>query len=826
MLELNEEKDSLGTLFVDVILPLAISKTYTYRVPQSLKTRIAIGQRVVVQFGKSRIYTAIIYQINQSPPQLYEAKYLIDVLDEEPVITPLQLNLWEWIASYYMCHLGEVMQAALPSALKLASETKVILIKDVEYNKADLNDKEFMIVDALEIHPELSVSEITKLLGQKSVFRLLKSLFDKGIIHISEEIAERYKPKKKTFITLNSFYADPENRKALFEVLERSPRQLDAVLAFLKLSRRSSSVAKKDILEESGCGPGVIKALVEKEIFVQEQKIVSRLNEEERQLLKSFSLSDEQEAALNTIQHLFQEKDVVLLHGVTSSGKTQVYIRLIEKALETGKQVLYLLPEIALTTQIVERLREYFGNEIGVYHSRLGDNERAEVWSKILKGEYKVVLGARSAVFLPFRELGLLIVDEEHEPSYKQYDPAPRYHARDTAIYMATLHSARVLLGSATPSLESYYNAKKGKYGLVTLDQRYGQSRLPDIRMVSIGEESARKTMQLNFTSVLIDEIKQTLERKEQVILFQNRRGYTPVLICRSCGYIPHCIHCDVSLTYHKSTGNLHCHYCGYKQEPVLICPACGSAHIEQKGFGTEKIEDDLQFIFPSARIARMDLDTTRSKNSFQRILNDFETRRIDILVGTQIVAKGLDFDHVTLIGIINADSLLNYPDFRAFERGFQLLSQVSGRAGRRDRAGKVIIQTYNTDHKVLDLVLHHNYYDLFTTEMAERRSFHYPPLYRMIRLDIKHKDPSILSQTAWRLASDLKKSLGNRVLGPEDPLVGRIRNFYIKTIYIKIEREGLSVHHVKEFLKSSLLNFEVNKENKGTVVQVDVDPY
>lgn len=826
MLELNEEKDSLGTLFVDVILPLAISKTYTYRVPQSLKTRIAVGQRVVVQFGKSRIYTAIIYQINQSPPQLYEAKYLIDVLDEEPVITPLQLNLWEWIASYYMCHLGEVMQAALPSALKLASETKVILIKDVEYNKADLNDKEFMIVDALEIHPELSVSEITKLLGQKSVFRLLKSLFDKGIIHISEEIAERYKPKKKTFITLNSFYADPENRKALFEVLERSPRQLDAVLAFLKLSRRSSSVAKKDILEESGCGPGIIKALVEKEIFVQEQKIVSRLNEEERQLLKSFSLSDEQEAALNTIQHLFQEKDVVLLHGVTSSGKTQVYIRLIEKALETGKQVLYLLPEIALTTQIVERLREYFGNEIGVYHSRLGDNERAEVWSKILKGEYKVVLGARSAVFLPFRELGLLIVDEEHEPSYKQYDPAPRYHARDTAIYMATLHSARVLLGSATPSLESYYNAKKGKYGLVTLDQRYGQSRLPDIRMVSIGEESARKTMQLNFTSVLIDEIKQTLERKEQVILFQNRRGYTPVLICRSCGYIPHCIHCDVSLTYHKSTGNLHCHYCGYKQEPVLICPACGSAHIEQKGFGTEKIEDDLQFIFPSARIARMDLDTTRSKNSFQRILNDFETRRIDILVGTQIVAKGLDFDHVTLIGIINADSLLNYPDFRAFERGFQLLSQVSGRAGRRDRAGKVIIQTYNTDHKVLDLVLHHNYYDLFTTEMAERRSFHYPPLYRMIRLDIKHKDPSILSQTAWRLASDLKKSLGNRVLGPEDPLVGRIRNFYIKTIYIKIEREGLSVHHVKEFLKSSLLNFEVNKENKGTVVQVDVDPY
>lgn len=826
MLELNEERQDLKTLFVDVILPLAISKTYTYRVPHSMNHLVEAGKRVVVQFGKSRIYTAVIYHISEEPPRLYEAKYIIDILDESPVVNDYQIRLWEWMSSYYMCNIGEVMQAALPSALKLASETRVLLLKDAVYDKQELNDKEFLIIDALEIQPELKVSDIVKLLGQKAVFRYLKSLFDKGIVHISEEITERYKPRQQTFITLHPFYNDPENKKALFEVLEKSPKQMDAFLAFLKLSRKGPSVAKKDIIEESGCGSGVLKSLIDKDIFIQEKKTVSRLKDTGELIQKDFRLNEEQQFALGSIKQQFEEKEVVLLHGVTSSGKTQVYIRLIEDVLESGRQVLYLLPEIALTTQIIERLREYFGNRIGIYHSRLGDNERAEVWQRVIKGQYNIVLGARSAVFLPFSNLGLVVVDEEHESSYKQYDPAPRYHARDTAIYLGMLHHARILLGSATPSLESYYNAKKGKYGLAELKQRFGESGLPEIKVVSIGEETSKKTMQSNFTSVLVSEMKEALERKEQIILFQNRRGYTPVLICKTCGYIPQCIHCDVSLTFHKSTGKLHCHYCGYKQDTVPVCPACGSAHIEQKGFGTEKIEDDLQFIFPSARVARMDLDTTRSKNSFQRILNDFEERRIDILVGTQIVAKGLDFDHVTLIGIINADSLLNYPDFRAYERSFQLLSQVGGRAGRRDKPGKVVLQAYNTKHRVLEQVIRHDYEGLFKTEITERKNFQYPPVYRLIRLDVKHKDATILANAATRLGNELRSGLGNRILGPEDPLVGRIRNFYIKTIYIKIERKGISPSKVKEFLRDVLIRFEADKQNKGTLVHIDVDAY
>lgn len=827
MLELNEGKRDDRTFFADVILPLAISKTYTYRVPQALKAQVAVGKRVVVQFGKSRIYTAIVYHISETPPQLYEAKYILDVLDEIPVVNAHQINLWEWISSYYMCHIGEVMQAALPSALKLASETRVVLMKDAVYDKGELSDKEFLIMDALEIQPELKVSDIAKLLGQKSVFRLLKSLFDKGIIHISEEIAERFKPKQLTFLRLNSYYDEPENKRALFEILEKSPKQLEVLLAYMKLSRNApSSVAKKDLLEESGCSSAILKTLITKEIFISESRVVSRLYEQDQALSPEFRLSDDQQAVSESIKTHFQDKDVTLLHGVTSSGKTQLYVKLIEEVIQSGKQVLYLLPEIALTTQIIERLRAYFGKKIGIYHSRIGDNERAEVWNKVLNKEYSVVLGARSAVFLPFSELGLIVVDEEHESSYKQYDPAPRYHARDTAIYLAHLHRSKVLLGSATPSLESYYNAKTGKYGFAELKQRYGDSNLPVIQVVSIAEETSRKTMQSHFTSVLVAEIKQALGRKEQVILFQNRRGYTPMLICKTCGYIPQCIHCDVSLTFHKSTGKLHCHYCGYKQDTVSVCPACGSTHIEQKGFGTEKIEDDLQFIFPDARISRMDLDTTRSKNSFQRILNDFEDQKIDILVGTQIVAKGLDFDKVTLIGIINADSLLNYPDFRAFEKSFQLLSQVGGRAGRRERQGKVIIQSHNIHHRVIDQVIHHNYEGLFRTEMTERKSFHYPPLYRMIRIDVKNKDQFILNEAAQRLAAEFRNVLGGRVLGPEDPLVTRVRNFFIKTMYIKIEREGISVSKVKDFLKSALLTFDTDKRNKGTVVQVDVDPY
>ncbi len=826
MLEFNEGAGSRQTFFVEVILPLSISKTYTYRIPQTLNDSIEIGKRVIVQFGKSRIYTAIILNISEEPPSLYEAKYIIEVLDESPIVNQSQLRLWQWMAEYYMCYLGEVMQAALPAALKLASETKIVLLKDSAYDKSLLSDKEYLILDALEIQPELRVSDIVNLLGQKTVFPLLKGLFEKGIINISEEISDRFKPRRKAYIYLDPIYDEPENRKGLFQILERAPKQLDALLAYLKLSKTDSHVLKNAILEESGCGSSALKTLLEKGILVQEDKVVSRLGAEEQEISDNFSLSESQQKAVKSIEQSFSNKDVVLLHGITSSGKTQVYIKLIEDVLLSGKQVLYLLPEIALTAQMIERLRRCFGNKIGIYHSRFSDNERAEVWKKMLKNEYDIVLGARSSVFLPFSKLGLIIVDEEHEASYKQFDPAPRYHARDTAIYLSNVHKAKVLLGSATPSLESYYNVKTEKYGLVELKERFGIAQLPQIEIVSITEETNKKTIQSNFTSVLINEIRLALENKEQVILFQNRRGYTPILLCRTCGYLPKCINCDVSLTYHKSSGKLHCHYCGYKQETISRCPACGSTHIEQKGFGTEKIEEDLQFIIPEARIARMDLDTTRSKHGFQNLIADFEDAKIDILVGTQMVAKGLDFGNVTVIGIISADSLLNYPDFRAYERSFQMLSQVAGRAGRRDKVGKVIIQTFNPTHRVIEQVIKNDYEGLFNREIAERKTFLYPPLFRLIRLDVKHKDSTLLYDIAFRLAKELRTTLGKRVLGPEEPLISRIRNYYIKTIYIKVERNGISIAKVKEFLHSVLLNMETNKLNKGAFVQVDVDPY
>lgn len=827
MLEFYEAHDNTRkTIFVEVILPLAISKTYTYRVPFDMDKQIEIGKRVVVQFGKSKIYTAIIYKISETPPALYEAKYIIDVLDEEPIVSDFQLSLWKWISEYYLCHLGEVMQAALPAALKLASETRITFNHSAEFEKNSLSDKEFLILDALELHSELRVSDISKLLGQKTVFPLLRSLFEKGIIIISEEISEKYKPRKKAYITLNPFYDDPANRKALFEVLERAPKQLELLLAYYKLEKHNPEISKADLIETSGSSASVLKSLLEKGIFVQEDKVISRLSSKEIETFLKFELNAAQENALQEIKQEFSDKDVVLLYGETSSGKTQIYIRLIEHMLVQEQQTLYLLPEIALTTQVIERLREYFGNQVGIYHSKFNDAERAEVWQKVLKGEYKMVLGARSSIFLPFQNLALIIVDEEHESSYKQYDPAPRYHARDTAIYLAHLHKAKIILGSATPSLESFYNARIKKYGFVTLKGRFGGVQSPLIEVVSIAEETKRKTMQSHFTSVLMNEINGALARKEQIILFQNRRGYTPVLLCTTCGYTPKCINCDVSLTFHKSSSKLHCHYCGYKQEVLNACPACGSTKIEQKGFGTEKIEDELQRLFGNARIARMDLDSTRSRNSFQLLLNDFEEGRIDILVGTQMVAKGLDFGNVTTIGIISADSMLNYPDFRAFERSFQMLSQVSGRAGRRAKQGKVIIQAYDTSHRVISQVIRKDYEEMFDTEILERRNFHYPPLYRLIQLDVKHKDLSKLVNIAASLAGILRSQFADRILGPEAPLISRIRNYYIQTILVKVEKEGVSVQKIKDALRDILTVFDADPGNKGVYIQTDVDPY
>ncbi|MCX2575257.1 replication restart helicase PriA [Pedobacter sandarakinus] len=813
------------TLFVEVILPLSLAKNYTYRVPFDLNSLVEVGKRVVVQFGKHKIYTALIASISKDPPGAYEAKYIIDVIDGSPIVTATQLDFWKWMTSYYMCNEGDVMAAALPASLKLASETILILREDFS-NDVQLTEKEEIILQALKNQQKLTVNDVSKLLGQKTVYPLISALLEKELIYVAEEVVQKYKPLLKSFVLLNEFYQEEANLKALFALLEKAPKQLDALLGYLKLQKQNLPISKEQLLEESNCGPAALKALTDKEVFVVLKRPVSRLGSHDDEFSINFQLNSSQAHALSLIEKGLEEKDVVLLHGVTASGKTQVYIKLIEQIIaKTDGQVLFLLPEIALTTQIVERIKRYFGNAIGVYHSKFNNSERVEIWNKVRTGSYKVVLGARSAVFLPFQQLKLIVVDEEHEASYKQYDPAPRYQARDAAIYLAHLHGAKVILGSATPSLESYYNALNGKYVLVEMNERFGGVQLPNQQVVSISEETKKKTMVSYFSSVLIKDIDQALAKKEQIVLFQNRRGYATILICATCGYTPKCINCDVSLTYHKSSGKLHCHYCGYQQSTVNICPACGSVHVSQKGFGTERIEEELKLLYPEVTVARLDMDSTRNKNSLQQILNDFQEKKTDILIGTQMVAKGLDFDNLNLIGVINADTLLGYPDFRAYERSYQLLAQVAGRAGRRADQGNVCIQTYDAENRIIKQVVDNDYKGMYQDEIAERERFLYPPFSRMIFLYVKHKDAQVLDHAAFNLANILKAKFGQRVLGPEQPLVSRVRNLYIKQIIIKADRHT-AIQKVKDVLRQTLTEFNATKEFKGVFTQVDVDPY
>lgn len=812
------------TLFVEVVLPLSLAINYTYRVPYELTENIAVGKRVVVQFGKHKIYTALIKSISKQPPSLYEAKYLIDVVDDFPVLTEKQFKFWDWITAYYLCNEGDVMAAALPAALKLASET-ILVLKNELPDELVLTEKETLIVQVLHQQQQISIDDVVKLLGQKTVYPIIHSLIGKGVIDIAEEVIDKYRPLLKSFIRLNPIYKEEQNLKQLFAILEKAPKQLDALLAYLKIAKDGAFVPKQQLLEDSGSGQAALKALVDKEVFLVEKRQVSRLNSDQEEFEINFKLSEAQQKAFNEIQERFEQKDVVLLYGITASGKTQLYIKLIEEAIANGGQVLFLLPEIALTTQIVHRIKQYFGDKIGVYHSKFNDNERVEIWNKVLNGTYQVVLGARSAVFLPFKDLKLVVVDEEHESSYKQQEPAPRYQARDAAIVLAHLHQAKVVLGSATPAVESFYNAQSDKYGFVVLNERFGGVQLPLQEVVSIAEETKRKKMTSYFTSVLIEDITTALENNEQVILFQNRRGYATILICATCGYAPKCVNCDVSLTYHKTSGKLHCHYCGYHQNTLNICPACGSVHIEQKGFGTERVEEELSLIFPEAKISRLDLDSTRTKNGMQQILSDFQDKKSQILIGTQMVAKGLDFDNVSLIGVINADTLLNYPDFRAFERSYQLLSQVAGRAGRREKQGKVVIQAYDDSHRIIKQVVANDYEQMYADEMAERKQFNYPPFSRLIFIYVKHKDANVLNVAAQSLANALKAQLGNRILGPEQPLVSRIRNYYIKQIIIKTEKNA-AIQKVKAVVKNTIKDFNAQKDFKSVITQIDVDPY
>ncbi len=786
--------------------------------------QVAPGKRVVVQFGKRKLYAAIIHHIQHQPPAGYEAKYIISLLDDEPVVSAHTLQFWDWMALYYMCTPGEVMNAALPAAYRLESTTKVMLHPDADL-ATELSDKEYLITEALTIQKELTIDQISEISSTKNIFPVLKSLHLKGLILFTEEIAETYKPRIVNCVKLSSVYDEEEKLQLLFEELEKNEKQLNVLLAYLQLKHDKQHIEKSELIKRADVSESSLKTLIKKEIFELYPLHIDRLQQTET-IQESFELNPIQETCLHQIKEVFKEKDVCLLHGVTSSGKTHVYVKLIEDAVAEGKQVLYLLPEIALTSQVISRIKKYFGNKAVAFHSRYNQHERVEIWKKVSSGEAQVVIGARSAIFMPFNHLGLVIVDEEHEQSYKQQDPSPRYHARDAAIYLGHIWQCKTLLGSATPSFESYYNAQQARFGLVKLKQRFGEIEMPKLITANLAEEKRTRTIKGNFTSTLMHAIEQALNNHEQIILFQNRRGYAPLLECQSCHWVPRCINCDISLTYHKYNDVLKCHYCGYSAKPPRSCSACGSHQLSFKGLGTEKIEDEISIYFPEARVQRLDMDAAKSKHGHEKIITDFEERKADILVGTQMVSKGLDFDHVSVVGIINADSLLFFPEFRAHERAYQLLTQVSGRAGRKNKQGKVIIQTSLPDHHVVQEVIHQRYEQFFANEIADRKQFQYPPYYRLIKIVIKHKDYAVVHDAAFALRELLYKRLGDKLIGPESPYVSRIKNLHIKELLLKVDRENKSLHQIKEFIQQQMHQVLTEKQFKGTYIHPDVDPF
>jgi primosomal protein N' (replication factor Y) (superfamily II helicase) len=828
----------MQTLFADILLPLPLPGYFTYRVPAELNGRMQTGIRVVVPFGPRKVYSGLVRKIHHTPPQKFQAKYILSVLDEVPLVFEKQFEFWEWIADYYMATPGEVMNTALPPALKLASETRITLNPDFDQDFQNLNEKEYLIAEALEVQKTLSISEVSKITGLQKVFPLIGNLMEKKVILLKEELENPYRQKMEKFVRLSNVYDDEEKLKEAFDEAEkRAPKQLEVLMAYIRLSKRYvSEVREVPAREITGLvknAPPALDALVKKGVLETYKNKVSRFDHSEKDAA-AIDFNGYQKKALDEIRECWKEKDVVLLHGVTSSGKTEIYIELIREAIEKGQQVLYLLPEIALTTQIVRRIQAHFGDKAGVYHSRFNEMERTEVWNNLALGgieslqttiRYQLVVGPRSALFLPWQNPGLIIVDEEHEASFKQHDPAPRYHARDAAIWLAGSFGAKVLLGSATPSVESYFNARSGKFGLVELSKRYGGMQLPEVLVADIKKESRQKTMKSHLSSLLFKHIEEALENQKQVILFQNRRGFSPRMECEQCNYIPTCTQCDVSLVYHKHINKMKCHYCGYAIKPHNQCPSCGSADIKLKGFGTEKIEEELPLLFPDATIKRMDLDTTRAKNAYTNIIHDFEENRIDILVGTQMVSKGLDFENVSVVGILSADSMLSFPDFRAHERAFQMMAQVSGRAGRKKDRGTVIIQAFDPWHAIIRQVIDNNYLEMYTNQILERRNFLYPPFFRLVQITLMHTDPKMVNHAADALAREIRKSFPEKlVLGPEYPMVSRIRAQYLKNIIVKIDRNA-GLLQKKETLKNILQEFSLNAKWKPVRVKINVDP-
>lgn len=815
--------------FIDVILPIPLERTFTYCVTEAEFQFLKIGMRVAVPFGKSKIYTALVFDKHQTAPEIYEAKEIHQILDETPLVTEAQLKLWQWISSYYMCTLGDVLRAALPSAFLLESETSIMRNAAQEIDDMALKDDEFLVYEALQHQSSLSVQEVSKILDKKQTFPVIKRLLEKEAIKVEEEIYEKYKPKLIRYVKLSDAYQSEAALQAFLDTLSRAPKQQEIVLSYFTLqANRKTPIKVSELQQKSKATASQIKTLETKGVFETYYLQTDRVSFENSTVLPEKQLNTYQETAFKAIATSFESKNVTLLHGVTSSGKTEIYVKMIREVVAAGQQVLYLVPEIALTTQLVQRLTGYFGNQIAVYHSRYSLNERVEVWHQVLNNseKAKVILGARSSVLLPFHDLGLIIVDEEHEQSYKQFDPAPRYHARDTAIVLANLFQTKTLLGSATPSVESYFNAvKEQKYGFVALTRRFNDVLMPEIELVDLKDKYKRKRMQGHFSDRLLTEIADALENNFQIILFQNRRGFSPILECNTCGHSPQCPNCDVSLTYHQYRNQLRCHYCGHHIAMLQKCMACGSVELDTKGFGTQQIEAEIKTLFPKARVARMDLDTTRGKHSYERIISKFEQHEVDILIGTQMVTKGLDFRNVKLVGIMNADNMLNFPDFRAHERSFQLMQQVAGRAGRTKERGKVLIQTFDPFHKILQQVSVNDYNAMFFEQMDERHNYKYPPIYRLIKVTLRHRDYAKVEAGADWFATSLRNMFKQHVLGPEFPPVARIRNQYHKHILIKIPQQQ-SLGKTKEAILKIKNSFSSIKDYRPIRVILNVDNY
>ena len=813
--------------FIDVIVPIAVTTTFTYRVSQAEYNFLQQGMRVAVPFGKRLVYTALVLNKHNQKPQLYEAKDIHTIIDEQPIVTQIQIEFWQWLAQYYMCSLGEVYKAALPSAFLLESETILSFNRDLVVDLRSLSDDEFLLYEAFEQQPILRFDEVQNILNKKKVFGVIDELLKKDIIYLNQHIHEKYKPKLVKYVALHDDFKDEKILINLLDNQLKTEKQRALVLKYFQLSTQKTAIELKELLKEAEVSTAIFSNLEKKQIFT-----VYTLAEDRVQFTDAFlndiQFTEAQTSAIQSIKDQFEKYDVTLLNAVTGAGKTEMYIKLIQECIEKNQQALFLVPEIGLTTQLVQRLTAYFGNKVAVFNSKYSENERVEVYQHVLNQSEnaQVVIGSRSSIFLPFKNLQLIIVDEEHEASYKQVDPAPRFHTRDAAIVLAKMFNAKVLLGSATPSLESYYNSYQQKYGYVELNQRFTNVQLPEIILVDLKEARRKKEVNGIFSIKLIDAITEALYNGEQVLLFQNRRGYSPVLECLTCGNVPHCTSCDVSLTYYKRQNYLKCHYCGYTMAMPTKCHSCHSTDLTTKGLGTEQIEDALRSIFPNKQIARMDQDTTRGKFAFERLIDGFKNREIDIMVGTQMLAKGLDFDNVSLVGIMNADSMLTFPDFRAYERAYQLMTQVAGRAGRKNKQGKVLIQTYNPYHNTIQQVTQNDYKAMFKEQMYERLNFKYPPFYRLIRLQMKHADFNKVKEASYWLATNMRNNInGILVLGPQEPSINRIRNQYIQIVLIKLPLNK-SVNVLKTAIQKSINSLETIGMYKGVKTTISVDFY